>query len=139
MNILKPFNAVPIILRPVLAYLLATPVFWLADILLGFEVRIAFLEDGLWKTAYYSVLTASAIACYLYPAWTAVFAFLESTANIFIHILSFIVPVFYLPAQVLKGTEGTLHFESGNLLGFIMVGTILVLSFQGAVDSMRNQ
>lgn len=139
MSILKPFYSLPLILRPVLAYLLATPVFWLADMLLGFEIRIAFLEDGLWKTAYYSVLSISAVTCYLYPAWTALIAFLESTANVFIHILSFIVPVFYLPAQTLNGTEGTLHFEIGNVLGFILVGAIMTMSFQGAVDAMRNQ
>ena len=138
MDLFKPFYVLPPLLRLVLAYLLATPLFWLADVLFGFEIRIAFLEDTTWKTVYYSVLTGSAITCYLRPAWTAIVAFVESTANIFIHILSFIVPVFYLPGQVLNTEASNFHLGTGNVLGFAMVGIVMTLSFQSTVEVLRK-
>jgi hypothetical protein len=139
MDLLKPFHVLPPLLQLVLVYMLATPLFWLADVLFGFEIRIAFLEDTAWKSVYYAVLTGSAITCYLRPAWIAIVAFVESTANIFIHILSFIVPIFYLPGQVLHGEAGNAHIETGNVLGFAMVGIIMVLSFQSAVGTLSKQ
>ncbi len=139
MDLLKPFHVLPPLLQLVLVYMLATPLFWLADILFGFEIRIAFLQDPAWKSVYYAILMGSAITCYFRPAWTAIVAFAESTANIFIHILSFIVPIFYLPAQVLRGEAGNAHIETGNILGFAMVGIIMVLSFQSAVGALRKQ
>ncbi len=139
MNILEPFNKLPNKLRFVLAYLLVTPVFWLTDILLGWEIRIAFLQHEGWKSVYYSVLLASGITCYLRPGWTAVFAFVESTANVFIHIISFVVPIFTLPAQVLSGETPDFDLSTSHILSFILVGSIMIISFQAAVDELRHQ
>lgn len=138
MAILEPFKHLTGGLRFVLAYLLATPVFWLADILFGLDIRIAFLENESWKSFYYSVLLASGITCYLRPAWTAVIAFVESTANVFIHILSFIIPVFMLPAQVLNGEVNNFDMSVSHILGFVLVGGIMIISFQSAVDEIRH-
>jgi len=125
-------------LRFVLAYLLATPVFWVLDLVFGLDIRIAFMEDTLWKSSHYSVLTASAIGCYLRPRWTAIIAFIESTTNVFIHILSFVIPVFSLPAQVLNGETTMTQFSTGNIIGFVMVGGIMALSFNSAIEAMRQ-
>jgi len=138
MGLLKPFLLLSPALRLVLVYMLATPIFWLADMLFGFEIRIAFLEDGFWKSIYYSILTGSAITCYLRPAWTAIIAFFESTANIFIHILSFVIPLFYLPGQVLNGDTSDFQIGTGNILGFVMVGIIMSLSFNSATEALRK-
>lgn len=135
---LKPFKLLPAPLRLILAYMLATPLFWLADILFGLEFRIAFLEDATWKTAYYSVLTGCGLACYMRPGWTGLIAFIESTANVFIHILSFAIPVFTLPGQALNGEPVNIGITTSHILGFVMVGGIMALSFHSALATLRQ-
>lgn len=138
MNLLKPFKQLTSGLRFVLAYLLLTPLFWLFDIVFGLEIRIAFMEDTTWKSVYYSVLLICGVACYLRPAWTAPVAFVESTANLFIHFISFAIPVFTLPGRVLNNQSAGLELDTEHALGFVLVGMIMVLSFHSAVEAVRD-
>ena len=138
MTPLEPFKQLTSGLRFVLAYLLLTPLFWLADIVFGLEIRIAFLEDTGWKSVYYSVLLTSGVFCYQRPNWTALIVFFESTANVFIHVLSFTIPVFTLHQRVLHNQPAEAGFTANHAVSFVLVGTIMALSFHSAVDALRD-
>ena len=76
-------------------YYLATPVFWLLDILFHVRVRVAFLDDfPLGRNLYYLLCFGIGIAATVQPRYTARLAFTESAVNLGLLVLS--VGVWYL-------------------------------------------
>lgn len=122
-----------------LLYLLASPVFWLLDIFLDWGIRIAFFEDGFYKSAYYFMLTGCGVVCYLRPSLTAVVALLESIINLFLHFISFAMPIFSLSGQVLDGKTAIPEISNEHVLGFFLVGLVLIMSFHSAVDALKKR
>lgn len=79
-------------IRLIRDYYLGTPVFFLADMLFGFNVRVAFLDQ--WpagKFAYYIVAFVLGIIAWRKPEWTARIGLVESGANVGLIILSVMI------------------------------------------------
>ena len=76
-------------------YYLATPVFWLLDVLFHVRIRVAFLDDfPLGRNLYYALCCAIAIAVTVEPRYIARLAFAESAVNLGLLVVS--VGVWYL-------------------------------------------
>lgn len=133
----NPFAKLTPGLRLVLAYYLASPLFWLLDATIGWHFRVAFLEDPNWKSLYYSSLLVCALLCYLRPAWTALFALVESAVSIMIHLISFMLPIFTLSATVLEGKPQPTALSVEHVMNFVFAGLVMILSFRAAVASLR--
>lgn len=75
--------------RLIRGYYLGTPVFFLADVLFGVNVRVAFLDQ--WpagKTAYYIFAFILGLIAWRRPEWTAQIGLLESGGNVALLIVS---------------------------------------------------
>ena len=78
--------------RLIRAYYLGTPIFLLADLLFGVNVRVAFLDQwpaGKW--AYYVLAFALGIIAWRRPELTAKIGLVESGANVALIIISVLV------------------------------------------------
>ncbi len=76
-------------LRLIRGYYLATPIFLLADVFFGVNVRVAFLDQwpaGKW--IYYGVAFILGIIAWRRPEWTAKIGLIESGADVVFIILS---------------------------------------------------
>lgn len=135
----NPFILLTPGLRLVLVYYLLTPLFWLVDSMLGWHLRLVFLEDPAWKALYYSALLACGVVAYLWPGWLAIMALVESTISIGIHLLSFMSPVFTLPETVLQGKPLPTSLDVEHISSFVLAGLVLSLSFQTAVDRLSRR
>ena len=70
-------------------YYLGTPLFFLADVLFGFNVRVAFLDQlPTVKFIYYIVAFGLGIVAWRKPEWTVRIGLFESTADVVLIILS---------------------------------------------------
>ena len=88
----NPTLSVLSMLRLIRGYYLGTPVFFLADMLFGFNVRVAFLDQ--WpagKFAYYIVAFVLGIIAWRKPEWTARIGLVESGTNVGLIILSVMI------------------------------------------------
>ena len=134
----SPFQSLSPGLRLVLAYYLATPIFWLLEVVFDWQFRVAFWAEPKWNAIYYSVLVILAVVAYVRPTWLALIALVESGGNIALHILSFAVPLFTLSDSVLQGRSATPDLSIGHVIGFLLAGLCMSLSFQTAVARLHT-
>lgn len=134
----SPFRALTPGLRLVLSYYLASPLFWLLQLVFGWQIRVGFLAYSKWNTLYYCVLIFCAIVAYLRPAWLAVIAVVESAVNIGLHIVRFAVPLFTLSDRVLQGQVAGQEFTVAHLIGFLLAGLCMSLSLQTAIAHLHK-
>jgi hypothetical protein len=79
-------------LRLIRGYYLGTPIFFLADVLFGLNIRVAFLDQ--WPTGkmvYYVFAFVLGILAWRKPEWTAKIGLIDSGANVLLIILSVMV------------------------------------------------
>lgn len=135
----SPFHLLTPGLRLVLTYYLASPLFWILQVIFGWQVRVGFLADSKWNTLYYCLLILCAVAGYLRPGWLAFIAVIESAVNIGIHIVSFAMPLFTLSDSVLQGQVTKPDLSVANLIGFLLAGLCMSLSFQTAIARLHRK
>ncbi len=120
-------------------YLMATPLFFLVDLLFHAPVRIAAIESPGWRYAYYGALVALGVVCRWRPRLAPAAGVLESSVNILLLILAVMLPIFNLGESFAAGDDPGLAFTGTSGLtvwNFLLSGTVLLLSFrrsQGAL------
>ena len=110
-------------------YYLATPLFVVADALLGVNIRIAALPDASSRGAYYLFAFACGILCRWRPRITPVVGILESSLNVLLLVLSVMLPLFELQETVFTDEPWVTPFSAMSLGNFILSGAVLVASF----------
>lgn len=110
-------------------YYLATPLFLLMEALFGMNVRVSIPGDS---DALYYLYLAICFACGIgfrnAPFKAALFALFESAVNIFLLVLSVMLPIFYAPATAESGMN--FNFGLQELIHFLIAGAILLIGFQ---------
>jgi hypothetical protein len=129
----------PTWIRVLLGYYLATPVFLLFDLMLGWDFRVAFFADPLWKAAYYAVLFGCMALCLIRPMWSAVIGLVESSVNLLVHFVSFMLPIVTLPSQVLEQAPASTPPNINDIAGFLLVGTMLIGSVRAGIAALHRQ
>ena len=79
-------------IRLIRGYYLSTPVFFLTDVLFGFNARVAFLDQ--WpagKFIYYILAFVLGLIAWRRPEWTAQIGLAESSTNVMLIIISVVV------------------------------------------------
>ena len=75
------------------AYLLATPVFFVADVGLGMPFRVAALEGSDFRFLYYAGATLLGVASRFRPAFAPWTGMAESSVNLLFLLLSVLLPI----------------------------------------------
>lgn len=120
--------------RPTLAavYYLATPVFALCDWIFHWNVRVAALDARpALKNAYYAVCTAAGVVTYWKPSLSRVVGLAESSVNILLLVLSFMLPYYALIGNF-TGEQGA-PFTGTRVLNFLISGFMWVKVFYGSM------
>ena len=126
--------------RPTLAavYYLATPVFALCDWIFHWNVRVAGLDGRpALKNTYYAVCTAAGIVTYWKPSLSRVVGLAESSVNILLLILSFMLPYYALIGSF-TGEQAYAPFTPTRVLNFLISGFMWVRVFYGSMPESGN-
>lgn len=110
------------------AYYLATPVFFLIDLLLQAPVRASFLPQPGQRWAYYGFCLACGLVAKVRPTWTRPIAFSESCINLLLLALSVMMPIWSL-VDTLETATGPPPFGPAQLANFAFSAAILLLAF----------
>lgn len=110
-------------------YYLATPLFFVADALLGVNIRIAALPDSGSRSAYYLFAFACGVVCHWRPRIAPVIGVFESSLNVLLLVLSVMLPLLELQEAVFTDEPWVAPFSAMSLGNFILSGTVLVASF----------
>lgn len=132
------FEKLPAILKGLVIYYFATPLFWLGDSLLGWNFRVAWLDDPAIRNAYYLFCIACAVLCYWQPRWSALVGLTESGLNFGLLIISVMLPIFALPGQVTQQPEELPLTNAQSVLGFMLIGSVLIASIHQSLYALRN-
>lgn len=111
-------------------YYLATPLFAAADIFLGEPVRVAALDAQGWRHAYYGVAFVLGLLCWARPRVAPLVGITESSVNLLLLLLSVLLPIWNLPAEVAAGGDAEFGFGAARVWNVAIVGAALILSFK---------
>ena len=115
------------------AYLLATPVFALADWLFGFNLRVAGLDDPLFRGVYYAGLMGTGFVAWTRPALEPILVLLESACNVALIMIHFAVN-----SLMLTAVDGFVPPTLSQLAGFLMTGSFGIFAFTRAQSGLRR-
>lgn len=110
-------------------YYLATPLFALLDLALGFPVRVAGLADPLHRGLYYVALVLLGLALRRRPALAPWAGMAESVVNLFLLLLAILLPVWSAPDRILAGGDPGAVLPPARILNALVSGAVLVLAF----------
>jgi hypothetical protein len=119
-------------------YYLGTPLFMLADYLLGFPMRVSGIEEPGYRLLYYLFCLGCAAALYLWPTRTTLLALAESSLNIFLLIHSVMGPVMSLGSLVTSGEPLPKIMTPEQLLNFLLAGSILIYGFHATTAALHE-
>jgi hypothetical protein len=121
--------------RPTLAsvYYLATPAFALCDWIFHWNVRVAALDGRpALKNSYYAICTAAGVLTYWKPSLSRVVGLAESSINILLLILSFMLPYYALIGNF-NGEQTAMPFTTTRVLNFLISGFMWVKVFYSSM------
>jgi hypothetical protein len=127
-------------LRWIQGYYLASPLFFLAGLWWGFEVRVTFIPDAGYRFVYYLVLSILGLLAHFRPKSAPWVALGESTLNLLLIILWILLPIYALGEDPLdQGQMGVPYTPSQVLVNGLLAGSFFVLGFYRAQDAIAAQ
>jgi hypothetical protein len=109
-------------------YYLATPLFFLLDLVFQAPLRAAFLPRPEQRWAYYLFCLACGVAARARPVLTRPIAFVESCVSLFLLALSVLLPIWSL-VDTLETASGPPPFGPVRLANFMLSAAVLLLAF----------
>lgn len=110
-------------------YYLATPVFALLDLGFGLPVRVAGLADPFHRGLYYLALVAIGIVLQRRPVLAPWVGMGESVVNLFLLLLSVLLPVWSAPDRILAGEAPATLLSPERMVNVLVAGAALVMAF----------
>lgn len=120
------------------AYYLLTPLFVLLDVAVHLPVRVAGLEEPTHRAAYYAVIFGLGLLCRWQPAVAPWVGMLESAGNLFLLVLSVLLPIWTLPEAVWSGGELTVGLDGPGMVNVVLSGGVLILAFHRHRHAVRR-
>ena len=105
------------------AYLLATPVFLIVDVVFDVPFRVAMIEGSDFRFLYYAGATLLGVASRLRPALA------ESSVNPLFLFLSILLPIWNMPDAVLSGSSVEGPLDMTGLSNAVLSGSVLLYRF----------
>ena len=116
--------------RLIRGYYLGTPVFFLADVLFGLNVRVAFLDQlPTIKFIYYIVVFGLGIVAWRKPEWTTRIGLFESTTDVVLIILSVAFWYFGVLDAAASETGMPLAPSGEELVNFVLSAVVAGTSY----------
>jgi len=117
--------------RPLALYSLATPFFVFCDVAWDWNFRVSFLAGyPLLKWGYYAVCLSFGLLSLRQDArFLPVMGLGESSVNILLLILSVMIPIFNLPAQVMSGEAISQPFGAMFFINFVISSVVFLYIF----------
>jgi len=112
-------------------YYLATPVFALVDLGLGFPVRVAAVLEPFHRMVYYAVLMALGLVVRVRPRLAPWVGMGESVTALILLLLSVLLPIWSLPdGLAAPGATPAAGLNPAGAVNALVVGSALVVAFQ---------
>ncbi|TVQ42001.1 MAG: hypothetical protein EA370_00745 [Wenzhouxiangella sp.] len=119
--------------RIIRGYYLATPVFLLLDVVLGLDLRVAFLDNSGARMAWYALCTGLGVVAWRWPVSAPLIGLLESAVSFFLLIVWIMLPIM-LPTDDFSNWPGP-----WGILPFILIGSACIISFHSANRALMKQ
>jgi hypothetical protein len=117
-------------------YYFSTPLFVLADSLLGLDFRISGLHTPGYRLAYYGFCMLCALVLWYRPRLSPLVGMGESSFNLAILMVSVMLPI--LRAD-LDGPGAYIGLQGANIINFILTGGVLLAAFYSAQRRLLQQ
>ena len=133
----------PIIFQLISAYYIATPVFFVIELLWGISFRVPFfLTEPIVRYGYYAICLICGIVCYFRPKTTPVIALVESTINVILLFVGYWKAVVGSITVVAERESIPAILTLKGVLSFVVPASVWVVSFyycQNVMDRMMNE
>jgi len=117
--------------KVLLWFYLATPVFFLLDILFQWDVRVSFLDDNIgWKTLYYIFCFGIGYMMWKIPSLEYVFGIIEGGVNMLLLTLSVMLPYYAAIDAISSGSEVSNPLNTFSVINYIISGIFLLISIE---------
>ncbi len=117
-------------------YYAGTAVFLLLDLILGFNLRLAFLDASLTARLLYYGFCFVCLALMVWrPAWTGVVGAVESLITL-VALLLIVAPRVMMPTATLESGGAPLSLR--ELMNFLMAGGAAYFSYVSAMNQLRR-
>lgn len=127
----------PVLFRVVWLYYIATPAFFLAEVLGGISFRVPyFLTAPALRYLYYAFCAACGLGCYFRPKKTYIIAFIETTFNVVLLFTGFFVAMYTRMDSIIAGDSEVLTMKW--VIEFGITGFIWVISFYYGLWALRK-
>ena len=107
-------------------YYFGTPLFLLADTLLGLNLRISGLQTPAYRFAYYGFCMLCALLLWYRPRLSPLVGIGESSLNLAILMLGVMLPIL---RPELDGSGAVIGLQGANIINFILSGGVLLTIF----------
>ena len=118
------------------AYYLGTPLFMLADSLLGLDFRIAGLDTPGYRLVYYGFCMLCALLQWYRPRLSPLVGMGESSVNLAILMISVMLPVL---RPGLDGSGAYPGLKGMQIINFILTSGVLLAAFYSAQQRLLQQ
>ena len=118
------------------SYYFSTPLFALADRLLGLDFRISGLPGTGYRFAYYGFCMLCALLLWYRPRLSPLVGIGESSVNLAILVVSVMLPIL---RPDLEGGGADVGLQGTNIMNFILTGGILLAVFYSSRHRLQLQ
>jgi len=117
-------------------YYYCTPLFVLADYLLGLDFRVSGLHAPAYRLGYYGFCVLCALLLWSRPRLSPLVGMGESSVNLAILMVSVMLPVLRPDPE---GSGPYIGLQGANIINFILTGGVLLATFYSAQHRLRLQ
>ncbi len=126
-------DSAPAATRLIRGYYLATPAFGVLDIVLGLDLRAAFLDGAGSRMLWYALCTGLGLVAWRWPVSAPLIGVVESSVNFFLLIAWIMLPIM-LPTDDFGAWPG-----AWGVVPFLLIGTACIISFHSAKRALYAQ
>jgi hypothetical protein len=124
--------------RIILAYYLATPLFLLVDLLWHAPLRVAFIQSGSTRLAYYAFCFVCGLVMWRKPLVAPLLGILESAVNFLLVLLSILLPL-WSAVDAIEAGAGLPEFGLARITNVMLAGGMLAAGFHARqAELMRS-
>jgi hypothetical protein len=127
----------PLLVRLLLGYYLATPLFLLVDLVWQAPLRVAFIQTDSTRFAYYGFCFLCGLVMWRWPEHGPLLGILESTVNFTLVALSILMPIWSAPDAIAAG-GGLPDLGLARITNAMLSGTMLVAGFHARQSELMR-
>ena len=111
-------------------YYLLTPVYFLLDYGVWFNIRTAGLDhDPVWKYGYYAFCFANGGAMVVWPKISSVSSLIECSVNFTMLVMGIMLPIFRMSDEIILNGTISNPVTAPQVINFLSTGSMLLISF----------